>query len=387
LDTIYLDNAATTPVRPEARAALDDAVARTYGNASSVHSAGQEAKKLLEESREKAAACIGAPPGNVIFTSGGTESDNLAVAGAARAYRNKGKHVITSTIEHHAVLNTCKALEPLGFDVTFVPADRQCVVKPERIADAITPETVLVSVMFANNETGTLQPIKEIAAIAHEAGAVFHTDAVQAAGKVPIDVEDLGVDLMSLSGHKIYGPKGTGALYIRSGTKLVPLFYGGHHEKSFRPGTENVPGIAAFATALELATGDLPGSAERLSVLKETLASGLLESIPSLHRNGSATDSLPNILNMSFEGVDGESILLSLDMLGIAVSTGSACTSGAVEPSHVLLAMGVPPRVAQSSIRFSFGRENTEAEVRRVVEVMPEIVERLRGLSTVQPAT
>ncbi|MHB8897055.1 MAG: cysteine desulfurase family protein [Candidatus Geothermincolia bacterium] len=383
MDSIYLDNAATTPVRREVREALDKALESTFGNASSVHTVGQEAKRLLEESRERAAACIGAPAGNLVFTSGGTESDNLAVAGAARAYRDKGKHIVTSSIEHHAVLNMCKALEPQGFDVTYVPANRECIVEAARVAEAVRPDTVLVSVMFANNETGALQPIKEIAEIAHGAGALFHTDAVQAAGKVPVDVDDLGVDLLSLSGHKIYGPKGTGALYVRSGTKLVPILYGGHQEKSFRPGTENVPGIAAFATALELAVGELPGSADHLRALKEELAAGITRTVPAVYRNGGPDDSLPNILNVSFEGVDGESILLNLDLLGISVSTGSACTSGAVEPSHVLIAMGVPPQIAQSSIRFSFGRENTSAEVEKVLEVLPDIIERLRGLSTV----
>jgi len=384
MDCIYLDNAATTPMRQEVREVFAGALERTFGNPSSIHSVGQEAKKLLEESRERAAACIGAPPGNLIFTGGGTESDNLAVRGAARAYPGRGRHIITSAIEHHAVLNCSKALESEGFEVSYIPANRKCIVEPERIAAALRPDTVLVSVMFANNETGTLEPIREIARIAHEGGALFHTDAVQAAGKVPINVDDLDVDLLSLSGHKIYGPKGTGALYIRSGTKLVPLTYGGKHEKSFRPGTENVPGIAAFATALELATSELPGSAEHLMKMKETLAAGIIEAIGAVHRNGSSTNSLPNILNMSFEGVDGESILLNLDLMGIAVSTGSACTSGAVEPSHVLLAMGVPPQIAQSSIRFSFGRENTEAEVRRVLEVLPDIITRLRGLSTMK---
>jgi len=381
MDNIYLDNAATTPVRPEVQEAFSEALGRTYGNPSSIHTVGQEAKKLLEESRERAAGAIGSPPGNIIFTSGGTESDNLAVAGCARAYKDKGNHIVCSGIEHHAVLNCCKALQAEGFELTVVPANTDCIVEPERVAEAIRPETVLVSVMYANNETGTLQPVRELCAAVHEAGALFHTDAVQAAGKVEVNVEKLGVDLMSLSGHKIYGPKGVGALYIRSGTKLLPLVYGGHHEKSIRPGTENVPGIAAFATALELAAAELPGSANRLRGLKETLAAAILENIPAVQRNGGAENSLPNVLNVSFEGVDGESILLNLDLLGISVSTGSACTSGAIEPSHVLLAMGVPPRIAQSSIRFSFGRENTEGQVARVLEVLPDIIRRLRDLS------
>ncbi|PKQ27905.1 MAG: cysteine desulfurase NifS [Candidatus Anoxymicrobium japonicum] len=382
MDSIYLDNAATTKVRHEVREAFFEALERTFGNASSVHSAGQEAKKLLEESRERAASCIGAPAGDLIFTSGGTESDNFAVMGAGRVCRDKGAHIITSGIEHPAVLNACEALETEGFEVSYVPADSECIVDPERVREAMRPETVLVSVMLANNETGAIEPISEISAIAHEAGALFHTDAIQAAGKIPVNVDDLGVDLLSLSGHKIYGPKGVGALYVRSGTKLLPLLKGGHHEKSLRPGTENVPGIAAFATALELAVGELPGSAERLRALKEILASGICASIPAVRRNGSEEKSLPNILNMSFEGVDGESILLNLDLMGIAVSTGSACASGTIGPSHVLLAMGIAPRVAQSSVRFSFGRDNTEAEVKRVLELLPEVVARLRDLST-----
>lgn len=384
MERIYLDNAATTPVRQEVIDVLAGALANTFGNASSIHSFGQEAKRLLEESRERAASSVGAAPGELIFTSGGTESDNLAVRGSAYALRDRGRHIITSSIEHHAVLNCCRELDGEGFAVTYVPADSNCRVPPERVAEAVRPDTVLVSVMLANNETGTVEPVREISEIAHRAGAVMHTDAVQAVGKIDVDVNDLGVDLMSMSAHKIYGPKGVGGLFVRSGTSLHPMLYGGHHEKALRPGTENVPGIAAFATALELAVGELSASTDNLRKLKEMLAEGITGRIAAVHRNGSVTESLPNILNVSFEGVDGESLLLNLDLLGIAVSTGSACTSGAVEPSHVLLAMGVPPQNAQSSIRFSFGRENTGAEVARVLEVLPDIVARLRELSTMK---
>jgi cysteine desulfurase len=384
MDRIYLDHAATTPMRSEVQQALAEAVARTFGNASSVHSFGQEAKKLLEESRERAALRIGAAPDELVFTSGGTESDNLAIRGAAYALRDKGNHIVTTTIEHHAVLNCCKALEDEGFEVSYIPVDAECLVDPEAVAGAMRPETILVSVMMANNETGTVEPIAEIGDMARKAGVAFHTDAVQAVGKIPVDVEELGVDLLSVSGHKIYGPKGVGALYVRRGTPLRQLVYGGHHERSLRPGTENVPGIAAFAKAIELAVEELPEADANLRRLKETLAAGIIEKIPAVRRNGSRECSLPHILNTSFEGVEGESLLLNLDLMGIAVSTGSACTSGATDPSHVLLAMCLASQLAQSSMRFSFGRDNTTAQVERLLEVLPEIVARLRELSAIK---
>ncbi|MBU4490533.1 MAG: cysteine desulfurase [Actinobacteria bacterium] len=385
-EDIYLDHAATTPLRREVQETLDEILSTTFGNASSIHSFGQDAKRLLEESREVIASCIGANPDEIIFTSGGTESDNLAIRGTALAQKDKGNHIITTTVEHHAVLNCCKALESEGFEVTYVPVNNECLVDPTRIAGAIRPETILVTTMFANNETGAIQPVAEIGELAGKEGVVFHTDAVQAAGKLPVNVEDLQVDLLSLSGHKIYGPKGVGALYVRRGTPLHPLFCGGHHEGAVRPGTENVPGIAAFAKAMEIVIEELPESGTRLRLLKEKLASGLIEIISGVRRNGSKdTDkSLPNILNMSIEGVDGESLLLNLDLMGIAVSTGSACTSGATDPSHVLLAMALPPQLAQSSLRFSFGRDNTEAHVERLLELLPDIVARLRRVSAVR---
>jgi len=384
MDYTYLDHAATTPVRSEVQKVLADTMSQTFGNASSIHSSGQDAKRILEESRERVASCIGAATDELIFTSGGTESDNFAIGGTAYALKDKGNHIITTAIEHHAVLNCCKAIEEEGFEVSYVPVDSECLVDPARIAEAIRPETILITVMAANNETGAVQPIAEIGAIAGANGAVLHTDAVQAVGKIPVNVEDLGVDLLSISGHKIYGPKGIGALYVRKGTSLRPLLYGGHHESSLRPGTENVPGIAAFAKAVELAVEELTESEKSLRSLKEKLASGISERIQAVHRNGSKEKSLPNILSISFEGVDGESLLLNLDLLGFAVSTGSACTSGATDPSHVLLAMGLSPQLAQSSIRFSFGRDNTEVHVDRLLEVLPDTVTRLRELSAIR---
>jgi len=377
---IYLDHAATTPVRPEVQETLNVVLSATFGNASSIHTFGQEAKRVLEESRETVAGCIGATPGEVIFTSGGTESDNIAIRGTAYALKEKGNHIITTAIEHPAVLNCCGALEEEGFEVTYLPVDLECKVHPEWVLEALRPETILVSVMFANNETGSIQPIAEIGRITRQKGVVFHTDAVQAAGKVPVDVDEQGVDLLSMSAHKIYGPKGIGGLYVRKGTKLHPLVYGGHHERNLRPGTENVPGIAAFARAIELATQELPNSSEYLQSLKEHLASGIADAIRHVQRNGSPTECLPNILNMSFSGVDGEALLLNLDLMGVAVSTGSACSSGATEPSHVLMAMGIEPLLAQASLRFSFGRDNTEEQIGRVIEVLPDIVNRLRDL-------
>jgi cysteine desulfurase len=379
-ERIYLDHAATTPVRLEVLQTLNEILSSTFGNASSIHTFGQEAKRVLEESRETVAGCIGAASGEVIFTSGGTESDNLAIRGTAYALKDRGNHIITTAIEHPAVLNCCGALEEEGFEVTYLPVDLECRVHPEWVLEAMRPETILVSVMFANNETGSIQPIAEIGRIARRKGVVFHTDAVQVAGKVHLDVDELGVDLLSMSAHKIYGPKGVGGLYVRKGTKLHPIVYGGHHEKNLRPGTENVPAIAAFARALELAGSELPSARENLERLKERLASGLEGAIEQVQRNGSATEYLPNILNMSFSGVDGEALLLNLDLMGVAVSTGSACSSGAAEPSHVLMAMGIDPWLAQASLRFSFGRDNTAEQIDRVVEILPDIVNRLRDL-------
>jgi len=378
---VYLDHAATTPIREEALQAMVDTYRRAFGNSSSVHLYGQEARKALEEAREEFASRIGARPEEIVFTAGGTESDNLAIKGVAMAAREVGNHIITSAVEHHAVLHCCQELEREGFEITYLPVDRRGLVDLERLRASIREETVLITVMTANNETGTLQPIREIARLARERGVLLHTDAVQAAGKTRLDVDELGADLVSFSGHKFYGPKGVGALFIREGTPIRPIMQGGHHERGLRPGTVNVPAIVGMAKALSATLSELEETHSRLRALTEMLAAGIMERIPGVYRNGSAEDSLPNVLNLSFEGADGESLLLGLDVEGIAVSTGSACTSGSVEPSHVLLAMGVPPHLAQCSLRFSLGRGNTEEDIDYVLEVLPGIVERIRRIS------
>ena len=378
---IYLDHSATTPVRPEVLETMLPYFSKTFGNASSVHKAGQKAKRALEIARDLVATCIEADPKEICFTSGGTESDNLAIKGVAYARRNRGRHLITSAVEHHAVLNCCKSLEDEGYEVTYLPVDRFGVVDLAALEEAIRPETILVSVMLANNETGTLQPIAEVSKLTREKGIALHTDAVQAAGKVPLDVRELGVDLLSMSGHKIGGPKGVGVLYVRKGVKIRPLIHGGHHERQRRPGTENIPAIVGFAKALGLATRELAEAAPRLASLRDRLQEGIRRRVPQVHLNGHPEQRLPNLLNLSFEGVEGESLLLSLDMKGIAVSTGSACTSGTLEPSHVLHAMGTDGVLAHGSIRFSLGRDNTEAEIAEVVEALAVAVERLREMS------
>lgn len=378
---IYLDSAATTPIREEALQAMVGAYRNAFGNSSSVHLFGQEAHRLLEESREEFAACIGARPEEVVFTGSGTESDNLAIRGVALAVREVGRHIITSQTEHHAVLHCCQELEKEGFRVTYLPVDGRGLVDLEALRENIEADTVLISVMTANNETGALQPVREIARIARERGVLFHTDAVQAAGKMPLHVDDLGADLVSFSAHKFYGPKGVGALFIRKGTPIRPIMQGGHHEKGLRPGTVNVPGIVGMARALSTTVEEMEEVLPRLRQLRDELAEALMEEVPGVHRNGDPETSLPHILNLSFEGADGESLLLALDMEGVAVSTGSACTSGSVEPSHVLLAMGVPPRLAQCSLRFSLGRYTTEEDIQHVIRVLPGIVERIRRIS------
>ena len=381
-EPIYMDNAATTPLREEALEAMVETYADAFGNSSSFHSFGQKAKEALEDSREVFADCIGAEAEEIIFTSGGTESDNLAVKGAARAARERGDHIITCGTEHHAVLYSCEAIEREGFKVTYLPVDEDGIVDLDALREAINDRTTLISVAMANNETGTLQPISEICGIAREHGIIVHSDAVQAAGKMPIDVKSLDVDLLSFSGHKVYGPKGVGALYIRNGIEIRPLMQGGHHERGLRPGTVNVPGIVGMVKAVELTVDEMEDTQTRLGELREMLAGGIMERVKGVHRNGSRELTLPNILNMCFEEVDGESLLLNLDMKGVAVSTGSACTSGATDPSHVLLAIGVPPRLAQGSLRFSFGRYNRKEEVEYVLDILPEIVERIRQITT-----
>jgi len=378
---IYMDHNATTPVRPEVLEAMLPFYGPVYGNASSLHGFGREAKDGLERAREQVAKVLGAKPDEVCFTGGGTEADNLAVKGMAWANRDRGDHLITSQVEHHAVFNTCEYLEKQGFKVTYLPVDSEGRVDPGDVEKAITKETLLVSIMQANNETGTVQPIAEIGRIARKRGVYFHTDAVQAFTKLPTRVDELGVDLLSLSGHKIYGPKGVGCLYIRKGTKLDPLVHGGHHERSHRAGTENVPGIVGLGKAAELGAGEMNEEAKKLATLRDRLQEGILARIPEVRVNARNARRLPGTLSVCFNYVEGESILLGLDLKGIAASSGSACSSGAIEPSHVLTAMGVPPEEARGSVRFSLGRQNTEQEVDRVVGELGAILARLRAMS------
>ena len=378
---IYMDHNATTPVRPEVLEAMLPFYGPVYGNASSLHGFGREAKDGLERAREQVAKVLGAKPDEVCFTGGGTEADNLAVKGMAWANRDRGDHLITSQVEHHAVFNTCEYLEKQGFKVTYLPVDSEGRVDPGDVEKAITKETLLVSIMQANNETGTVQPIAEIGKIARKRGVYFHTDAVQAFTKLPTRVDELGVDLLSLSGHKIYGPKGVGCLYIRKGTKLDPLVHGGHHERSHRAGTENVPGIVGLGKAAELGAGEMNEEAKKLATLRDRLQEGILARIPEVRVNARNARRLPGTLSVCFKYVEGESILLGLDLKGIAASSGSACSSGAIEPSHVLTAMGVPPEEARGSVRFSLGRQNTEQEVDRVVGELGAILARLRAMS------
>ena len=376
-----MDYAATTPVHPEVVQAMLPYLTERYGNPSSIHSFGQEARAAVEEAREKVASLIGARPDEIVFTGGGTEADNFALKGVAYALRGKGDHIVTSSVEHHAVLEVCKFLEKEGFKVTYLPVDRYGMVDPEDVRRAITERTVLVSVMHANNEVGTVQPIAEISEIAHERGVYFHTDAVQTAGHIPVDVDELGVDLLSMSAHKLYGPKGVGALYIRKGTRIASFVHGGEQERGRRAGTENVPGIVGFGKAAELAESEREAEATRLSGLRDRLIEGILERIDYVHLNGHPTRRLPNNVHISVEFVEGESMLLNLDLEGIAASTGSACSSGSLEPSHVLLAMGLSHELAHGSLRFTMGRWTAAGDVDRVLEVLPNVVSKLRAMS------
>jgi cysteine desulfurase len=352
-----------------------------YGNASSIHLFGREARGAVEEARERVAHLLRADESEVYFTSGGTESDNMAIKGIAYARRGQGNHIITSKIEHHAVLHACMFLEKNGFEVTYLPVDSYGMVNPEKAEETITDRTILISIMHANNEVGTIQPIEEIGRIAKAHDIPFHTDAVQSMGKIPIDVHAMHIDLLSLSGHKIYGPKGVGALYIRKRTRLAPLMHGGHHERNQRPGTENVPGIVGLGKAVQLAEQDLEAHVRQVREVRDALERRIMGEIEHVFRNGHPTERLPVTSNLSFASVEGESLILSLDMKGVGVASGSACTSGSLEPSHVLTAMGVPPELAQSSLRFSLGRDNTLDDVDYVMEVLPGIVERLRAMS------
>lgn len=379
---IYMDHSATTPVHPRVAAVVNRFMLSDYGNASSVHHFGKVAREALEDARSQVADLIGADsPSELLFTSGGTESDNLAIKGVAYARRDQGRHIITSAIEHQAVLHACDALEAEGFEITKVGVDGQGRLDPEAVRDAIRGDTILISIMLANNEVGTLQPIEEIAAIAKEYDALVHTDAVQAVGQISVDVEALGVDLMSLSGHKMYGPKGVGALYVRRKTPLQPLQNGGHHERRLRPGTENVAGIAGMGEACLLAKEELAIRNQYLLRLRDRLIDGIMSEIPKVYLNGHPDHRLPNNVNVSIVGIEGESILLSLDMKGIAASSGSACTSGSLEASHCLLAMGLTHEVAHGSVRFTLGRDNRQEDVDEVIRELPAIVERLRAMS------
>lgn len=379
---VYLDHSATTPVDPEVAQLMMTYYTEKYGNPSSVHTFGQEAKEGLEIAREQVAALIGAQASEITFTSGGTEADNLAILGTADAQVKKGKHIITSAIEHHAVLETCEYLEKKGYDLTVIPVDEEGFVDPQAVAQAIRPDTILISIMHANNEVGTIQPIAEIGRIAKEKGVTFHVDAVQSLGKLPIDVKAMNIDLLSISSHKIYGPKGVGALYIRKGVKLTPRVHGGGQEKKRRSGTENLPGIVGFGKACELAGQRMEEEEKKLIVLRDKLFEGILERVDYVKVNGPRGDKrLPNNVNVSVQYVEGESLLLSLDMVGIAASSGSACTSGSLDPSHVLLAMGLKHEIAHGSLRFSLGRQNTEEDINYVIEQLPKIVERLRAMS------
>ena len=391
-NVIYLDHSATTPVRREVLEAMLPHFSVGYGNPSSIYTMGQEARKAMDDAREVAARAIGARMGEIVFTSGGTESDNAALKGAAFALRHMGNHIITTTIEHHAVLHTCHQLEQFGFEVSYVPVDEQGLVDPQSVARAITDETVLVSVMTANNEIGTIQPVAEIASIVKgEAQArgrtiVMHTDAVQAAGFLDINVRTLGVDMMSLSAHKIYGPKGVGLLYVKRGTPFEAQNAGGGQERQRRSGTENVPGIVGMGEALRLATVEREEVSARCLRLRDRLIEGIFDSIGGAHLNGHPTRRLPNNVNISFEGVEGEPVLLGLDFAGVCASSGSACSSASLEPSHVLLAIRRSADLAQGSLRITLGRDNTDEDVDYLLSVLPEIVGKLRAMPSLAGA-
>ena len=381
MNQIYLDYASTTPTDKRVVEAMLPYFGDIFGNPSSIHAFGQEAKAAVEGVRQRIAVFLGADPTEIVFTSGGTESDNFAIKGVATANRAKGSHIITSSVEHHAVLETCRFLEREGFAVTYLPVDRDGMVDPAAVAGAITPQTVLVSIMHANNEIGTIQPVAEIGRIAHERGILFHTDAVQTFGHLPFTVRELDCDLLSVSAHKLYGPKGVGLLYIRKGTRIVPHMNGGEQESGRRASTLNVPGIVGFGKAVELAGAELAEETERLTAMRDRLIRGLFERLDGIRLNGHPTQRLPNNINISVEDVDGEGMVLSLDMLGIAAATGSACSSSSVEPSHVLAAIGIPQDPPHGSVRLSLGRYTKEGDIDAVLETLPSVVGRLRALS------
>ncbi len=377
---IYLDNAATTALSPKVLEAMMPYLTTVYGNPSSVHAFGQEAKKGLDAARDQVAAALNCTPGEVIFTGCGTESDNTAILGVAEKYKNKGKHIITSSVEHHAVLHTCEHLQKQGYDVTYLPVDEYGRVTAEQVRKALREDTILVTIMFANNEVGTIMPIPEIAAVCHEKGVLFHTDAVQAIGHVPVDVKAMDIDMLSLSAHKFHGPKGVGALYCRKGIKLPSYIMGGAQEKGRRAGTENVAGIVGLGAAIKLACDNLSENAAKMAILRDRLMRGLAE-IPEVKLNGHPTERLPNNVNYSMKYIEGESILLKLDLSGIAASSGSACTSGSLDPSHVLLAMGLPHEIAHGSVRLTLGDDTTQEDIDYTIEQLKEIVAYLRAMS------
>jgi cysteine desulfurase len=378
---VYFDHNATTPVDPEVLEAMLPYFSEEYGNASSIHTFGQNARGAVEQARISVAALMGARPAEITFSSGGTESNNHAIFGVAAAAGDGPKHVITTSIEHAAILDPCKALEERGIEITVLSVDREGVVDPEDVRRAIRPETLLISVMLANNELGTIEPVAEIGRIAEEAGVTFHTDAVQAAGKIRIDVNELGVDLLSISAHKFNGPKGIGALYVRKGTRITPLLYGGHSERDHRPGTENVAAIAGMGKAAELAVLRMNAEIIRISGLRDRLEKGLLERIPFTRINGPRTQRTPNTTNLTLPFVEGEAMVIALDLKGIACSTGAACSSGAVEPSHVLTAIGLVPEDARATLRLSLGHQTTDEEIDFALDTIPPVIERLRLMS------
>ena len=375
-----MDNAATTPVSPAVLEKMLPYFSECYGNANSIHSTGLDARKALNAARKKVATALNCNPEEVYFTSGGSESDNWALKGVAFANRKKGNHIITSAIEHHAILHTCEWLEKQGFEITYVPVDADGLVNPADVEAAITDKTILISIMAANNEIGTIEPIEEIAKIAHAHHVLFHTDAVQAIGAIPVDVRAIGCDLLSLSGHKFHGPKGVGALYIKQGTRIDNLIHGGAQERGRRASTENVAGIVGMAEAIELATANIPEKAARISALRDQLIDGLT-ALPYVRLNGHRTKRLPGNVNVSVRFIEGESLLLRLDLAGVAASSGSACTSGSLDPSHVLLAIGLPHEIAHGSLRLSLSDTTTQEEVDYVLSVLPGIIEYLRNMS------
>lgn len=376
---IYMDNAATTATRPEVLEAMLPYFTQNYGNPSSIHAFGRDARRALENARKQVAAALNCEPREVYFTAGGSESDNWAIRCALQ--NKQGKHIITSAIEHHAVLHTCEYMEKQGYEVTYLPVDEYGIVSVEDVKKAIRPDTALITIMAANNEIGTIQPIAEIGKIAKEAGILFHTDAVQAIGAIPVDVKEWNVDMLSLSGHKFHAPKGVGALYIRKGIRITNLIYGGAQERGLRAGTENLPGIVGLGKAIELAAAELPAYAERMTKLRDRLIEGILANITDVQLNGHRTQRLPGNVNVSVRYVEGEALLMRLDLAGIAASSGSACTSGSLDPSHVLLAIGLPHEIAHGSLRLSLGSETTEADIDYVIETLPNIVNTLRAMS------